>query len=307
MRSSVSRAMPRASSSPFAACSRSSSSMVEAAGNFGAGPKPPSCGSKLRRESRHDPAQKAARQRLCRRRLFARLPDRVHEDVGLLLELVAAHPVGLGDRLQHLREARHPVARLRREVGAAVERAAVRREEDGHRPPAVPGHGDDGVHVQAVDVGPLLAVDLDGDEVLVHQPSRAVVLEGLVLHDVAPVAGRVADRKEHRAVLLSRPGKRFLAPGIPVHRVGGVLEQVGARLGSQAVHGISLARGGEGAAPAPPGAGAARRRKARRRPARARRRARRRSSRSHRRSPSGTRARRPRRLPRTRRQRRVGW
>ena len=117
--------------------------------------------------------------------------------------------------------------RLGRVVRAAEERLALRREEDGHRPAAVPGERDDGVHVERVDVGPFLAVDLDVHEALVHQRRRLVVLEGLVLHHVAPVAGGVADREEHRLVL--GPGLRegLLAPRVPVDRVVGVLEEVG--------------------------------------------------------------------------------
>ena len=63
----------------------------------------------------------------------------------------------------------------------------------------------------------------------------ALVLERLALHHVAPVAGRVADREEDRLVL--RPGllQRLLAPGIPVHRVVGVLQQVGAGRRRQSV------------------------------------------------------------------------
>ncbi len=41
--------------------------------------------------------------------------------------------------LEHLPEARQPVTRLGREVRAAEERLALGREEDGHRPAAVPG------------------------------------------------------------------------------------------------------------------------------------------------------------------------
>ena len=72
------------------------------------------------------------------------------------------------------RKLRQPVPRLRRQVGAAEERLALRRQEDGQRPAAAAGQRDDRVHVDRVDVGPLLAVDLDADEVLVHQraPSR---------------------------------------------------------------------------------------------------------------------------------------
>ena len=83
----------------------------------------------------------------------------------------------------------------------------VGREEDGHRPAAVPGQRDDRVHVDRVEVGPLLAVDLDVDEVLVHQRRRLLVLERLVLHHVAPVAGGVADREQDRPVLVARAAR----------------------------------------------------------------------------------------------------
>ena len=137
---------------------------------------------------------------------------------------------------QHLAEARQPVPRLGRVVRAAEERLALGREEHGHRPAAVPGQRDDGVHVERVEVGPLLAVDLDVDEELVHQPRRLLVLERLVLHHVAPVAGRVADREQDRPVLVARARERLLAPRVPVDRVVRVLEQVGAGLVGQAVH-----------------------------------------------------------------------
>ena len=122
-----------------------------------------------------------------------------------------------------------------REVGAAEERSQVRREEDAHRPAAGAGHGLDGGHVDVVEVRPLLAVHLDADEVLVHERGDLGVLEALALHDVAPVARRVADREEDRPVLALRPLERLGAPRVPVDRVVGVLEQVRARLVRQPV------------------------------------------------------------------------
>ena len=112
----------------------------------------------------------------------------------------------------------------------------VRRQEDGHRPAAAAGQRDDRVHVDRVEVRALLAVDLDVDEVLVHQRRRLRVLERLALHHVAPVAGRVADREQDRLVLLARARERLLAPRIPVDRVVRVLEEVGAGLLREAVH-----------------------------------------------------------------------
>ena len=134
------------------------------------------------------------------------------------------------------------MARLVRVVRAAVERPAVGRQEDRHRPAALPGHRLDGAHVDLVEVGPLLAVHLDRHEVLVHVGRRGRVLERLALHDVAPVARGVADREEDRPVEQLRPGERVAAPREPVDRVVGVLEQVGARLAGEAVgHGPSVA------------------------------------------------------------------
>ena len=78
----------------------------------------------------------------------------------------------LGDRLQQLAPARHAVARLGREVRAGVERHLLGRREGVQRPAAVAGHRLHRVHVDRVDVGPLLAVDLDADEVLVHVARR---------------------------------------------------------------------------------------------------------------------------------------
>ncbi len=87
-------------------------------------------------------------------------------------------------------------------VRPAEERRACGREKDGHRPAPVAGERNDGVHVHRVDVGALLAVDLDRNEVLVHQCRGRRVFEGLVLHDMAPVTGRVARRRAEWACLL---------------------------------------------------------------------------------------------------------
>ena len=105
----------------------------------------------------------------------------------------------LVDALAELDEADHPAAALLREVGAGEERAAVGRAHDRHRPAALAGHGLGGLHVDVVDVGPLLAVDLHVHEEVVHHRGHVGVLEALVGHHVAPVAGRVADRQQDRA------------------------------------------------------------------------------------------------------------
>src|SRR5262249_59716539 len=99
--------------------------------------------------------------------------------------------------------------------------------------------------VDVVDGGPVLAVHLDADEVLVEVLGDLLVAERLALHDVAPVARAVADRQEDELALLLGLGERLLAPRVPVHGVVGVLEQVGAGLAGEAVGGVLfLGRGG---------------------------------------------------------------
>ena len=120
--------------------------------------------------------------------------------------------------------------------GAAVERLQLRRQPDAHRPPAGSGRGLHERHVDAVDVRALLAIDLDRHEVLVQYARDVVVLERLVLHHVAPVARRVADRQEDRLVLRSRLVERFARPRIPVDGIVRVLEQVRTALAREPVH-----------------------------------------------------------------------
>ena len=154
---------------------------------------------------------------------------------GDALDFGVAVAVGLGHGFQQAGEAGHIVAVNGREVGAAVEGLAVGGEEHGHGPAAAAGQHLHRFHVYGVQVGPLLAVNLDVDEVLVHQPGDGVVLEGFPLHHVAPVAGGIADAEQDGLVLIPRPPQRLRAPRIPVHGVVGVLEQVGAGLVNQAV------------------------------------------------------------------------
>ena len=63
------------------------------------------------------------------------------------------------------------------------------------------------------------------------------VLEGLVLHDVAPVTGAVADGDQQRAILAVRDFERFGTPGPPVHGVVHVLPEIAAGFRGQAVGG----------------------------------------------------------------------
>jgi len=103
------------------------------------------------------------------------------------------------------------------------------------------GRGD----VDLVEGRVLLAVDLDGDEMGVEDRRHRLVVEALLLHHMAPVAGGVADREEDRAVEGCRLGQRIRPPGAPVDRVVGVLDQVGRGLEDQPVEVFRPATGVE--------------------------------------------------------------
>jgi hypothetical protein len=113
------------------------------------------------------------------------------------------------------------------EVGAAPDRLAAWRQEHGQRPAALLAEMMQRVHVDLIDVGAFLAIDFDVDEEIVHHARGRFVLEAFMRHDVAPVAGGVADREQDRLVGARRFRQRGRSPGPPVDRIVLVLQQIG--------------------------------------------------------------------------------
>ena len=156
--------------------------------------------------------------------------------VDVLLDLLALLLVGLGYAQEHLGKSRHAVAWRWGEIGPTPERFLIGRQEDRQRPATAPPH--EGLRrflVDVVEVRALFAVHFDVDEMLVHDLRDVRVLERLTLHHVAPVAGGVADRQQDRFIFGLGAGQGLLAPGVPVHRVVGVLQKIGAGLLEQPV------------------------------------------------------------------------
>jgi len=88
------------------------------------------------------------------------------------------------------------------------------------------GRGLDEGHVDLIDVGTFLAIDLDADKMVVEKSSDGGRLERFVLHDMAPMAGRVTDGEENRLVLGLRLGERLLAPREPINGIVRVLKEI---------------------------------------------------------------------------------
>jgi hypothetical protein len=155
-----------------------------------------------------------------------------HPVVFDLLRLVAEQP---RDLAQHVNEGGLAVARGLGKISAAPDRLAGGREKHGERPAAVLAEVMQRRHVDLVDVGPLLAVDFDVDEQVVHHGRGAGVLKALVRHDVAPVAGRVTDRQQDRLAGPLRLAERVRSPGPPGYGIVLVLQKIRAGLLRKAV------------------------------------------------------------------------
>ena len=81
-------------------------------------------------------------------------------------------------------------------------------------------------HVDLVDVRPLLAVDFDVHEQLVHDGGNLFVFETFMSHDMTPMAGRVSDREQDRPIAALGLAKGVRTPGPPVHWIVFVLQQI---------------------------------------------------------------------------------
>ena len=90
-------------------------------------------------------------------------------------------------------------------------------------------------HVDLIDVGAFFAVHFDIDEQVVHDLSDRRIFEALVRHDVAPVAGGIADREQNRLVGALGFGEGLGSPRPPVDRVVPVLQQIGTGLAGEPV------------------------------------------------------------------------
>jgi len=167
-----------------------------------------------------------------------------HQGRSVLLDRLGVVAEDARNVFKHIHEGGLAVAAGLRKIRAAPERLACGREEHRQRPAAVLAHEMQRRHVDLVDVGPLLAVDLDVDEQRIHHLGGGVVLEALVRHHVAPVAGRVADREQDRLVGALRLGERLRPPRPPVDRIVLVLQEIRRGLLREAVFGSGAGGGG---------------------------------------------------------------
>src|SRR5258708_33876437 len=118
----------------------------------------------------------------------------------LLLHLFPMVPVVISYGQQDTRKPWHrlpPILTVtRREICTSVERTAIGREKNGHGPAALLCHGLYCLHIDVVYVGSFFAIYLDRGKMMVHNRCYICGFKGFALHDVAPVAGGVADAEQ---------------------------------------------------------------------------------------------------------------
>ena len=128
----------------------------------------------------------------------------------------------VADLLQYTDEANvasgHGGARAR-PIGPPEDRFQVGGDEDIQWPAARAGGGLHIIHIYAVDVGPLFTVNLDRNEGVVEDGGNVRVLEGLALHDMAPVAGSIANADEDEPVCFSCKLQGAGPPHLPCDRI----------------------------------------------------------------------------------------
>ncbi len=119
--------------------------------------------------------------------------QRLDQGGDVVLNLLRLAMVNVTDLCQHLGKAGTTEALFRREIGTAPERLTIRGQEHGQRPAALLTHRRQRCLIQMVKVRAFLTVDLDADELLVHQIGNRLILKALMGHDMAPVTGGIAD------------------------------------------------------------------------------------------------------------------
>ena len=112
------------------------------------------------------------------------------------------------------------------EVGTAEEGASVWEAKDVEGPAAFLLDHLDGFHVDMVEVRAFFAIYFNADEITVHEVCDIGVFEGFVGHDVAPVAGGVADGDEDGFIEAFGFLEGFVGEGPPMNGVIGVLAEI---------------------------------------------------------------------------------
>ena len=145
------------------------------------------------------------------------LPQSRRDRIGVLVDFLWLFIPDAGYFGKHIAETGPAKFGFGWKIGAAPKWQRFRGEKHGEWPAPLLAQAMERCHIDAVDVRPLFAVDLDVDEARVHQSGGLGVLKAFVGHHMAPVAGRIAHGKQNGPVEFPGFLKGWLAPSVPVY------------------------------------------------------------------------------------------
>src|SRR6185503_2132033 len=148
----------------------------------------------------------------------------LREILRLLLDVLSFITERSHDGRQHILPGRTVVNGARRKISPPIKRLGLRREKYIQWPASAAGNGLHRLHIYMIEVGPLLSVDLDIDEVFIHKGSRFRMLDTFPLHHMTPVTGRIANADQDGLVFLPGLLQCFIPPWIPIYGVMGMLQ-----------------------------------------------------------------------------------
>jgi hypothetical protein len=147
--------------------------------------------------------------------------ERISDRGRVLLDPLRLFFPQTSDLPEHPTEPGSPVTVGRREVRAAEEHLPGGGEEAGEWPTSLARKGADLALVSPVDLGVLIAVHLDRDEIFEEQPGDLGVRVRALVHHVAPVAPGGPDVQQYRATGAPRELERLRPPRMPLDRLFG--------------------------------------------------------------------------------------
>ena len=121
------------------------------------------------------------------------LTDKAHHVFGLLVNFVLFVLPGIGQKLKNVQERRQIKPAFGREISAPIKRNSARSQKHIKRPSTLLAQSLNGLHVNAIDIGPFLAVYLDGYKAFIEHRRQDRIFKRFAFHHMAPVAGGVAN------------------------------------------------------------------------------------------------------------------
>src|SRR2546421_8961540 len=170
-------------------------------------------------------------------RFVQRLGDVLSDRAGIRHDAIRLLTKRARNFLEYPAKARTPVwIVVGREIGSAEEHFTVGCQERGERPATLATQCLHRALIARVDVGTLVAVHLDADEVAIEDLGDSGIVVGLPIHHMAPVAPDRADIEQNRLAFRTGAREGCVVPGMPVHRLMGRRLEVSRSLCAELIH-----------------------------------------------------------------------